>query len=150
MTFLVFITAESLAVTHIDTTHGETQTDSISMTGEGTQTDPRDLSIINNQRTPANRYQLDQEYLGTVTFEVDGQRYTIHQNSLMAFPETNLVIFVKRSEHEANIDDPILYDADPEIFRAALNFYRYGTLKRPFGVPKDTFQFPVGHQRTWA
>jgi hypothetical protein len=112
------------------------------------QTDTRDLIITDHTRAPDHRYnnpELD-AYQGTVSFIVDGRLYTIHRNSLMAYPDTTLAKFAEvrsRGDFAGKDDQPIPFDADPDIFKSVLNFYRYGTLKRPFGVPQKTFLLAV-------
>lgn len=101
---------------------------------------------------------------GMVKFLAEGYRFWIHAASIMAYPETKLALMLKSSnygmtagssfsfhkppaaaavnenEYLNDDKDAILVDADVDVFRAAINFYRYGRLLKPPGMSVSLFK----------
>lgn len=96
--------------------------------------------MTDGTRSAKNRFAIGDQANGMVFFTVDGRIYSINRKSIMAFPHSNLARFARNPQTGAwkgsSPNQPIPYDAEPEAFRAALNFYRYGILERPIASKK--------------
>ncbi len=74
-------------------------------------------------------------------FRIDGELFTVLRTEIEKYPNTMLCALIRnKSSLYINNNDEIILSHDRDIFRAVINFYRYGLLKKPINVDEQIFK----------